>query len=499
MYSVSIRNIENNAVPMMNPATLAPLTVRVLSRPKRISGSGCRRSQPANPASSAREAAKKPSVLPETQPFCPACVIAYTAETIRPVTTTAHGRSKVFTCASRLSVSRSGASTKADTPTGTLTKKIHSQLSASVRTPPSRTPAAAPKPPTAPHTPSAMLRSRPSTKVVDRIESAAGVMIAAPSPWTPRAPISDASDHARPAKSEASVNTTIPTRKIRRRPIRSAARPPRSRKPPKKSAYALITHWRFSCENPRSTLIEGNATFTIAMSRTTMNWTVARRPSASHFRRSEVTMTLPFPCALVGSACNIAGEACLLQVYPSQQQAPALSWGHGEALRPVLPGRSCPRARRRAVDAARRARADERAEALHRPRRAPPRDRHEHPGGAASRSRGVRRHCEADAAAAGRLARLRAHRLRARASARDAGAGALGRAFTRASHRRRRALRRVARERARHDVRTGRAVRPFRVPRRGRGRLPGRRRSPVGARRAAGRRRRGRSKIGRAH
>ena len=35
-----MRNIENNAVPMMNPATLAPLTVRVWRIPKRISGSG---------------------------------------------------------------------------------------------------------------------------------------------------------------------------------------------------------------------------------------------------------------------------------------------------------------------------------------------------------------------------------------------------------------------------------------------------------------------------
>jgi hypothetical protein len=121
-------------------------------------------------------------------------------------------------------------------------KKIHSQLRASVRIPPSRTPAAAPKPPTAPQTPSAMLRSRPSTKVVERIERAAGVMIAAPRPWTARAAIRDGSDQARPANSEASENTARPTKKIRRRPTRSAARPPRSRKPPKTNAYALITH-----------------------------------------------------------------------------------------------------------------------------------------------------------------------------------------------------------------------------------------------------------------
>src|SRR2546423_7465855 len=51
-----------------------------------------------------------------------------------------------------------------------------------------------------------------------------------------------------------------------------------------------MTHWRFSWENPRSILIEGNATFTIAMSRTTMNWTALRSASASHFRRSVAIM-----------------------------------------------------------------------------------------------------------------------------------------------------------------------------------------------------------------
>jgi hypothetical protein len=87
-----------------------------------------------------------------------------------------------------------------------------------------------------------MLRSRPSANVVDRIESAAGEMIAAPSPWNARAPISDASDQAIPAKSDEAAKTIRPAMKRRRRPMTSANRPPRSRKPPKTSAYALITH-----------------------------------------------------------------------------------------------------------------------------------------------------------------------------------------------------------------------------------------------------------------
>src|SRR5204862_4997220 len=58
----------------------------------------------------------------------------------------------------------------------------------------------------------------------------------------------------------------------------------------KTSAYALITHCRFSCEKPRSVWIEGSATFTIAMSRTTMNCTVLSSASANHLFRSELTM-----------------------------------------------------------------------------------------------------------------------------------------------------------------------------------------------------------------
>ena len=127
-----------------------------------------------------------------------------------------------------------------------------------------------------------MLRSLPSVNVVIRIESAAGAMIAAPSPWRARAPISDGSFHASAARSEATLKTARPMMNIRRRPRRSAVRPPRSRKPPKTSAYALITHWRFSCENPRSVWIDGRATFTIAMSSTIMNWTTLRSARASH-------------------------------------------------------------------------------------------------------------------------------------------------------------------------------------------------------------------------
>jgi len=64
------------------------------------------------------------------------------------------------------------------------------------------------------------------------IASAAGEMIAAPRPCTARDAISTPSDQASPQKNDAIVNTTTPATNTLRRPSRSAARPPSSRKPP---------------------------------------------------------------------------------------------------------------------------------------------------------------------------------------------------------------------------------------------------------------------------
>src|SRR6059058_5658593 len=92
-------------------------------------------------------------------------------------------------------------------PAGTLMKKIHDQLKALVRAPPSSTPAAPPLPEAAPQIPSARLRSRPSRNVVVRIESAAGESSAAPRPCSERKAISEPSDQARPSSSELTVNS----------------------------------------------------------------------------------------------------------------------------------------------------------------------------------------------------------------------------------------------------------------------------------------------------
>ena len=151
-------------------------------------------------------------------------------------------------------------------------KKTHGHEKYWVSAPPRIRPTALPPMAIAAQTPSAFARSAPSANVVVMIASAAGEMNAAPSPWRPRAPISIPELDESPSSSDAVVKTTRPNRNRRLRPSRSPARPPRSRKPPKTSVYALTIHWRFASERLRSFWIDGSATFTTVPSSTTMNW-----------------------------------------------------------------------------------------------------------------------------------------------------------------------------------------------------------------------------------
>jgi hypothetical protein len=186
---------------------------------------------------------------------------------------TAPGRSiPVLRSAARDSGTRRTASTAVAMPIGTLTKKIHSQLSRSVRMPPSSRPNAPPPAAIALHTPSALVRSSPSAKVVVMIESAAGETSAPPRPCNARAATSQVSEVARPFNSEANEKIATPQRKSLRRPKRSPARPPSSRKPPNTSVYPLITHCRLAGEKPGSAWMDGSATLTTVASSTTMNW-----------------------------------------------------------------------------------------------------------------------------------------------------------------------------------------------------------------------------------
>ena len=148
------------------------------------------------------------------------------------MTVTAPAMSQDGFDSSRLSSRMRGAIKAAAMPIGTFTNSTHSHPAHSVSMPPASTPTAPPEPATAPQTARALLRSAPSAKVVVRIESADGEISAAPRPCSARALTSQMSLWARPPASEANANSHIPAMKMRRRPSRSARRPPSSRKPP---------------------------------------------------------------------------------------------------------------------------------------------------------------------------------------------------------------------------------------------------------------------------
>ena len=220
--------------PSISPTAFAPVSVRMRKIPNGTSGAVARNSQRTNAARMTREAIRSPIVRPVPHPTSGAFEIAYTSSARPPVTLTAPVASKRRCPRSAwLSGTIGRVSAKTSAPTGTLTKKIHSQPRYLVRIPPSNTPTAAPDPPSAPQMPSALLRSAPSLNVVVTIESAAGEMIAAPIPCSARAEIRTPALDASPHSSDAIVKRTRPTTKMRRRPSRSAIRPPSSRKPPK--------------------------------------------------------------------------------------------------------------------------------------------------------------------------------------------------------------------------------------------------------------------------
>ncbi len=96
-------------------------------------------------------------------------------------------------------------------PTGMLMKKIHSQPSASTRTPPRIGPTSVATPAVAPHSAIALPR-RAAGKMRVMIAIVCGVIIDAPRPCATRATISISTDRVSPHHRLASVNTVSPTR-----------------------------------------------------------------------------------------------------------------------------------------------------------------------------------------------------------------------------------------------------------------------------------------------
>ncbi len=181
-------------------------------------------------------------------------------------------------------------------------------------------------------------------------ESATAETTAPPSPCTARAATSMPWLVASPHVIEASVKSVTPPRNMRRCPNRSPSRPPRSRKPPNVSRYALTTHASDVSEKPRSSRIDGSATFTIVVSSTIIRSPRHRTNSAS--QRVRVSSALIRKSFRVGSGrvddaafAELIGPAAdespryrsdLRMPPPSRGRSPSTI--HGPIARADLPG-----------------------------------------------------------------------------------------------------------------------------------------------------------------
>ena len=173
----------------------------------------------------------------------------------------------------------------APTATGRFRKKIARQDTYSASAPPTTGPIASASADTPAQVPIALPRSS-AGKAFVMIESVAGIMNAAPTPCTARPATSQAWSGARPMAALESAKTTTPKRNMRRRPKMSPSRPPVTSRTANVSVYALTVHSRPESVAPRSSWMEGSATFTTVLSSMIMN-------SAKHIAASVHQRRLP--------------------------------------------------------------------------------------------------------------------------------------------------------------------------------------------------------------
>jgi hypothetical protein len=123
-------------------------------------------------------------------------------------------------------------------------------------------------------------------KAAAMIDSVAGFMRAAPAPWTTLATISSVPELESPHHSDASVKTAIPVTKSSRRPYASASFPPISMSDANVRAYPATIHSSSERPTPRSSWIDGNATFTTVLSSMIMKSPNETAASVHHLRFS---------------------------------------------------------------------------------------------------------------------------------------------------------------------------------------------------------------------
>ena len=171
--------------------------------------------------------------------------------------------------ASRVAGTIASVPTSATAARRTLRTKIDCQGSHSSRTPDASSPSTPPPAATPTHVPTALPRSS-GGKTVVITDSVTGMIIAAPTPMTPRSAISSPGLFRKIAASEERPKRPRPAARTGLRPILSPIAPAGRSSAAKASAYAATIHCSCVCEAPVLRASSGCATFRLATAPTTI-------------------------------------------------------------------------------------------------------------------------------------------------------------------------------------------------------------------------------------
>src|ERR671928_1262157 len=206
MYSAMKKNIASIANETMKATRLAPKNERERKKRKSTIGSALRTSATAKATNAAAATASSPTTAGEPQPQELPSTSASTSVPRATLIVATPGMSTWWVeLSSRDSRAAASVTNTARAATGTLRKKIDCQETFSTRKPPTTGPMASASALTPAQVPIALPRSC-GGKGVARIDSVAGVMNAAPTPWAARPAMSQASVCEKPMKALEAAN-----------------------------------------------------------------------------------------------------------------------------------------------------------------------------------------------------------------------------------------------------------------------------------------------------
>ena len=259
-------------------------------RKKRTSSIGCstRRSQATKAVSASTATANAPRIGALVQPSLGASMMPQTSATSPTIESPAPVQSIGSACGLRELGTRKRPAMSAPITIGTFTKNTDPHQKCSRRKPPATGPSAMAMPATPDQMPIAMARSRGTVKTLVMIESVAGMISAAPSPITARAPTSWLTPPEKAAAPDATPKITRPMVSAPLRPNRSPSAPKVRRKPANTSVYESTTHCSPVMLVPRSFWRVGSATLTMVLSITITRRLTQSTARVSH-RRSYPT------------------------------------------------------------------------------------------------------------------------------------------------------------------------------------------------------------------